>query len=163
MSIRIRDCEVVNSIEAKFLGVWIDNGLKFSRQIQEVRGRVDRANSVVRYLCKVSRDLEVNTALMLYESLVRSITDYANVVYYPRDASIQIKLERAQYKGIRTAFGYRNSTPNNVIVADAKVRLLKDRAEMLARNFIYKTAAYDVTGLCGKIQRCTTVCPVSPG
>lgn len=31
MSIRVRDCEVTNSSEAKFLGIWLDNGLSFSR------------------------------------------------------------------------------------------------------------------------------------
>lgn len=121
--------------------------------MQEVRGRVDRANTVVKYLCGVSRGLEVNTSLMLYKSLVRSITDYGCFVYHPKVVASQTKLERAQYKGIRTALGYRNTTPNNVIVAEAKVRLLRDRAEMLARGFVCETVAYDVTGLCDKMRR----------
>ncbi|XP_071638459.1 uncharacterized protein [Temnothorax longispinosus] len=149
--------QAVNMIAGRLrdigLGIWIDNGLKFSHQVQEVRGKVDRANSVLRYLCRVSKGLEVNTAFMLYKSLVRSVTEYGSFVYFPRDSATQVKLERAQYKGIRTALGYRNSTPNNVIIAEAKVRLLRDRAEMLARNFIYRSAAYDVTGLCNRIQK----------
>ncbi|XP_077257687.1 uncharacterized protein LOC143894890 [Temnothorax americanus] len=137
----IQGCEVFYSRESKFLGIWIDNGLKFSHQIQEVRSMVDRANAVIRYLCSISKGLEVNTALMLYKSLVC------------RDANSVLKLERTQYKGIKTALGYRNSTPNNVIVAEAKVRLLTDRAEMLARNYLYKAMAHNLDGVCDRIQR----------
>ncbi|XP_071580076.1 uncharacterized protein [Temnothorax nylanderi] len=121
----IQGCEVFYSRESKFLGIWMDNGLRFSHQIQEVRSK----------------------------SLVRSITDYGSFVYHPRDANSVLKLERTQYKGIRTALGYRNSTPNNVIVAEAKVRLLTDRAEMLARNYIYKAMAHNLDGVCERIQR----------
>ncbi|XP_071577278.1 uncharacterized protein [Temnothorax nylanderi] len=126
LSIRVGDCDVHNSDGAKFLGIWLDNKLKFTRQVQEVRSRVSKANSVIRYLCCVSKGMEVNTALMLYKSLVRSITDYGIFIYFPRDAATQLKLERAQYLGIRTALGYRNSTPNNVIIAEAKFQHLAD-------------------------------------
>ncbi|XP_024886453.1 uncharacterized protein LOC112463950, partial [Temnothorax curvispinosus] len=152
-SMVIQGCEVFYSRESKFLGIWIDNGLKFSHQIQEVWSKVDRANAVIQYLCRISKGLEVNTALMLYKSLVCSITDYGSFVYHPRDANSVLKLERTQYKGIRTALGYRNSTPNNVIVAEAKVRLLTDRAEMLARNYLYKAMAHNLDGVCDRIQR----------
>ncbi|XP_071581229.1 uncharacterized protein [Temnothorax nylanderi] len=153
MNIRVNGCEVPNRNGARFLGIWLDNRLKFDRQVQEVRGKVNRANSVMRYLCRVSKGVEVNTAHMLYKSLVRSVTDYGNFIYFPRDSATQLKLERAQYMGIRTALGYRNSTPNNVIVAEAKVRLLRDRATLLGRNFVHKAMAYNRNGLCDKFQR----------
>ncbi|XP_071580107.1 uncharacterized protein [Temnothorax nylanderi] len=152
LNIQVQNCVVFNSREAKFLGIWLDNGLKFY-QIHEVGGIVNRANSILKYLCKVSKGMVVNMALMLYKSLVRSITDYGNFVYYPRESAYQLKLERTQYMGIRTALEYRNSTPNNVIVAEAKVRLIRDRAEMLARNFVGKTIAYNNNCLCYKLQR----------
>ncbi|XP_071575291.1 uncharacterized protein [Temnothorax nylanderi] len=152
MNIRIGDCEVFNCGAAKFLGVWLDNKLSFNRQVQELRGKVSRANSIIRYLCGVSKGMEVNTALMLYKSLVRSITDYGSFVFFPRQPSLQLKLERAQFMGIRTALGYRNSTPNNVIVAEAKVRHLRDRAMLLGTNFVNKAIAYNRSGLCDKLR-----------
>ncbi|KYQ60572.1 hypothetical protein ALC60_00372 [Trachymyrmex zeteki] len=132
----------MNCKEARFLGVWLDGGLNFHKQVDEIRGRVDRTNSILKYLSKTSRGVEVNTALLLYKSLVRSVTDYGVFIYYPRERSIQLKLERTQYKGIRTVLGYRNSTPNNVLIAEAKVMLLRDRADMLARNFLSKVFVY---------------------
>ncbi|XP_077256531.1 uncharacterized protein LOC143894261 isoform X1 [Temnothorax americanus] len=152
MSIRIGDCDISNCGAAKFLGIWMDNRLRFDRQVQELRGKVSRANSIIKYLCGVSRGMEVNTALMLYKSLVRSITDYGSFVFFPRESLLQLKLERAQFLGIRTALGYRNSTPNNVIVAEPKVRHLRDRAMLLGINFVNKALAYNQNGICGKLQ-----------
>lgn len=64
----------------------------------------------------------------------------------------RIKLERAQFLGIRTALGYRNSTSNNVIIAESKVRLLKDRAALLARNFLSKTLVYGKEELINSVE-----------
>jgi hypothetical protein len=136
--IRLGNEQVQNHNLAKFLGIWLDNELNFNKQIQEVRGKVSRANSILKYLSSVKRGIEVNTALMLYKSLVRSTVDYGCFVYAPRTCTAQLKIERGQFLGVRTALGYRNSTPNNVIIAEAKLTYLMDRALMLAKNFCLK-------------------------
>ncbi|XP_071580283.1 uncharacterized protein [Temnothorax nylanderi] len=61
--ISIGDCDVYNCGEAKFLGIWLDNALRFDHQVQAVRSKVNRANSIIKYLCSVSKGMEVNTAL----------------------------------------------------------------------------------------------------
>lgn len=136
---------VKNEKETKFLGIWLDNRLNYHKQVREVNSKVSKANSLMTYLNKKSKGMELHgshTALVLYKSLVRSITDYGSFVYYPRESYQRIKLERAQFLGIRTALGYRNSTPNNIIIAESKMRLLRDRAALLARNFLSKILIY---------------------
>lgn len=49
------------------------------------------------YLNKKSKEMEVNTTLMLYKSIVRSVTDLGIFVYYPRKDTQRLKLERAQF------------------------------------------------------------------
>ncbi|XP_071634789.1 uncharacterized protein [Temnothorax longispinosus] len=137
--------------EAKFLGIWLDSKLEFMKQVQEVKGKVSKANSLMVYLNKKYKGMEVNTALMLYKSLIRSITNYGNFVYFPKRADQKLKMERTQYLGICTALGYKNSTPNNVIIAEAKVTLLRDRAELLA-SFLSKISIYGEEDLCTKIE-----------
>lgn len=66
INIRIRDTIITNKREAKFLGVWMDNKLDFHKQVQEIRGRVNKSNALMTYLNKKSRGMEVNTAFMLY-------------------------------------------------------------------------------------------------
>ncbi|XP_011707601.1 PREDICTED: uncharacterized protein LOC105462596 [Wasmannia auropunctata] len=147
MYIKIANVKVFNTNNARFLGIDFDSRTNFKAHIQQIRGRMKRANAVVKYLCRVSWGVEVNTALMLYKSMVRSVSDYGSFIYAPTDKEYILKLERGQYAGIRTALGYRNSTPNNVIIAEAKVTLLKDMALMLARNWCLKNYKYGDLGV----------------
>lgn len=137
--------------EAKFLGITFDSKLKFNTQCSNVKEKAVRANAMLRYVNGVNKGMEVNTALMLYKSLVRATIEYGSFIYYPKDEKNGLKLERAQNAGLRTAMGYRNSTPNNVIIGETKVMKIKDRASLLARNFMAKTMIYGDNGLKSKL------------
>ncbi|KAK0156727.1 hypothetical protein PV328_012387, partial [Microctonus aethiopoides] len=90
-------------------------------QSANIKEKATKANAMLRYVNGIKKGMEVNTALMLYKSLVRSTIDYGAFIYYPGDEKNSIKIERAQYRGLRTAMGYRNSTPNNVILGETKI------------------------------------------
>lgn len=125
--------------EAKFLDITFDYKLNFDSQCRNVKERVVRINSLFRYMNKVSWGMEVNTALLLYKSMLRSIIHYGSMVYVPNnDNKSRVTIERAQFAGIRTALGYRNSTPTCVMVAEAKVTSIRERAKVLAKNFSIK-------------------------
>ncbi|XP_024869352.1 uncharacterized protein LOC112453041 [Temnothorax curvispinosus] len=122
-SIIVKSTVIPNIEESRFLGVRMDNQLKFVSHIQD---------------CHQGSGLHHST-YMLYKSLVRSVSDYGCFVYAPTSSSLlRLKLERGQFLGLRTAMGFRNSTPTNVLVAEAKVDLLSERAMMLAKNFWFK-------------------------
>jgi len=103
MFIEIGDTRIYNSEGARFLGIWMDNRLNFARHVNIIRGKMDKTNSVLNYLCKKSSGLEVNTALLLYKNIVRSRAEYGIPIWYPNDDNLRIKLERGQYAGIRAA------------------------------------------------------------
>lgn len=125
--------------EAKFLGITMDNKLSFENQCQIVRDKVKKANGILKYANKVSRGMEVNTALIMYKSLIKLTMDYGAPVYLDEDKNNNIqKIEKAQYLGLRTALGYRNSTPTNVMIAEAKLTTFRNRAKMLAKNCLTK-------------------------
>lgn len=63
-------------------------------------------------------------------------------VIFPIDVKGKTKIEKMQYKGIRIALGYRNSTPTNVMIPEAKVMRMEERAGFLARNFWIKKFMY---------------------
>lgn len=65
------------------------------------------------------------------------------MVFVPNNDNIsRQQLERAQFAGIRSALGYRNSTPTNVMLAEAKVTSIKERAKLLAKNWSIKLLAF---------------------
>lgn len=141
-TIQIAGENIKISRETKFLGIIFDNKLKFEKQCSVMKEKARRANSVLKYCNGISKGMEVNTALMLYKSLVRSTIEYGLPVYFPRDDKNCLVIERAQYAGLRAALGYRNSTPNNVMLGEAKVMSMKDRAAFLARNYMIKMMIY---------------------
>lgn len=152
--IKVKGIKIYNKKETKFLGIWLDNRFKFDRQVKETRGKVKTANSILRYLSNVTRGVEVNTGLMLYKSLMRSIIDYGIYIYIPKDLNLALKLERGQFLGLRTALGYRNNTPNNVILAEAKIVLLRER--MLAKNLCSKIYKYGEENISISLKRLRT-------
>lgn len=90
---------------------------------------------------------------MIYSSYVRSILEYGLFVHYPRDGRGREKLENIQSKGIRIAMGYRNSTPINVMLAEAKIIKMEDRAGLLARNFRTKISSGNDKEIIAKMSR----------
>jgi len=108
---------------------------------------MEKANDVLKYVSNVTRDPEIGTSLYLYKLLVRSMVDYGNFIYAPFNAQQILKLERGQYLGLRTALGYRNSTPTNVIIAESKIMFLSNRAKFLAKNFAIRILKYRSTKL----------------
>lgn len=80
----------------------------------------------------------------MYKSLIRTIINYGVPIFLDEDLSNNtLKIERVQYLGLRTALGYRNSTPTNVMVAEAKVTTIKNRAIYLAKNCLNKIITED--------------------
>lgn len=102
--------------------------MEFTTQKRETIEKMTKANNLLKYMNNVGKRMEINTALLLYKVLVRSIFDYGNMFFFP-DLEIQKeKMEKIQYQGLRTALGYRNSTPKNVILEEAKIVNLKEKA-----------------------------------
>lgn len=76
ITIHSRDAQIKLSQEVKFLGIMFDNKLSFDSQCQIVKDKVIKANSILKYANKVSRGMDVSTALIMYKSLIRAIIDY---------------------------------------------------------------------------------------
>lgn len=51
--------------KAKFLGIVFDNKLKFDSQIEEIKGKVNKAVSILKYLNRVLWGMELNIAMLI--------------------------------------------------------------------------------------------------
>ena len=74
----------------------------------------------------------------MYKSYVRSIVDYGSYIYFPIRKALQDKLEQIQFQAIRSALGFRLSTPRNILLAEAKLSPLSLRLTQLCQNFLAK-------------------------
>lgn len=97
--------------------------------------------------------MKLNTAVLLYKSHVRSVIEYGMFIYFPRDLKGKEVIERLQYKGVRIAMGYRNSTPTNVMLAEVGVMRMEERTGYLARNYWTKIISGDNKEIEGKMNK----------
>lgn len=125
--------------------------LKFRKQRKSVKDQMIKANNLLRYMNNIGKGMEINTAIIMYKSLVRSIFDYESYIYFPELEKQREKLEKAQFIGLRTAMGYRNSTPKNVILEEAKEKNLRARAVILTKNIILRYSIYGKEEIRNKI------------
>ncbi|XP_036138908.1 uncharacterized protein LOC118644438 [Monomorium pharaonis] len=146
--------KILRSVDCvTFLGITIDSRLEFKQHLEKIEAKVAKGISILKYLNGISWGMEINTALMIYKGYIRSLMEYGIIVYYPRDWRSKEKMEKMQYKGVRTALGYRNSTPTNIMITEARVLRMEDRAGMIARNFWLKVCTYSNKELIGIMNR----------
>lgn len=96
---------IKNTAEARFLGILMDNQLKFVNHISYIRGKIEKANNVVKYVSGVTRGPEINTALMLYKSLVRSVYDKWMLYLCPAIQPGDNKVRKRTILGIVNSLG----------------------------------------------------------
>ena len=137
-SIKINECIIKSSESARFLGVIFDYKFSFENQINKIKKRCSRSLNIIKFLCGTWWGSHPETLIYLYKSYVRSIIDYASFIYYPKTKILAEKLEKIQNSAIRTALGLRTSTPNNILLAEAKLPTICDRTKLLCQCYLVK-------------------------
>ncbi|CAB0043250.1 unnamed protein product [Trichogramma brassicae] len=143
MKIKIQNHIIPSCGKNKFLGVIFDYQLSFKDHIAYIQTRCNTAMNIMKFLCGTYWGSHPDTLLRLYETYVRSILDYGSFVYFPKNAGLKTKLERIQFAAIRTALGYRRSTPTNILLAEAKISSVEERAGMLGRKYVARALCND--------------------
>lgn len=151
--IKINEKQMDIEHKVKFLGVWLDEFLNFKTQIEEVDNKEKRALNLLKFTCGIYWGIETNTAMMLYKSYMRSTIEYGLGIWYPGGFKERLKLERLQYAGVRRAWGYKCSTPTNVMITESKVMNLKDRALYLIINLLCKNIIYGNNNIKEKLEK----------
>lgn len=128
--------------EAKFLRIILDYNLEFKTYIDLVRDKMLKANNLLRYMNGIRHGMEVNTALIIYKVLIRAIFYYCSYIYFPSNQKARLKLERAQYQGLRIAMGYWINIPTNILLEETKIVHLRERALYLGKNLLARIMIY---------------------
>ena len=137
--LKIGDVQIKSIESARFLGIHFDYKMDFNIHTNSILKKCYKALNIVKFLCGTSWGSDPTTVLILYKSFVRSIVDYGSLIYFPTRKSLVDKIEKIQRVAIRTALGYRQTTPNNLILAESKLLLLQHRAKYLCNCFLTKS------------------------
>ena len=78
ISLRINNGSITRTMAYKYLGVKLDQHLKFTRHINVIAGTV---NNKIRSIIRVSHFLPKRITLMLYKTLILPHFDYASIIW----------------------------------------------------------------------------------
>ena len=79
----------------KHLGLFLDNKLDFNKHLDE---KINKCNKIIGMMKKLSPSVSRQSSLTIYKSFVRSILDYADIIYdKPHKGSYKEKIEQVQH------------------------------------------------------------------
>lgn len=129
--------------KAKLLGVTIDQGLRMTDHVQELRRKAAAATKVLAPFWSKKSSLTSKMKVRLYLAYVRPILTYAAPAWISQLAKYQVKsLQAIQSKCLRTALNLRYASTKDIHEATG-VPLLKDHLTDLQTKFFQKTEALE--------------------
>ncbi|KAI8420096.1 hypothetical protein MSG28_008678 [Choristoneura fumiferana] len=122
----------------KFLGVIIDDKLKFDKHINHICQNAMKSINVMRSLAGTFWGSDPKTLNMLYKSIVRSHFDYSSMAYMNASCTLLKKLDVIQNMGLRVISGAMRTTPINTMEIENCIPPLSLRRLQLAERFCLK-------------------------
>ena len=129
--------DVVRPIsKAKFLGVEIDNSLRFKEHIQDLAQRAEKRLNILRILAWGGT--EPKTLLRLYKVYIRSIFEYGCVAFLHIPDTTLGLLQRVQNKALRICLGLPKYVSLELLHDSACLLTVRERLEQLGLRLLGK-------------------------
>ncbi|CAK1581898.1 unnamed protein product [Parnassius mnemosyne] len=122
----------------KFLGVVLDDKLKFDKHINYICQNAMKSINVLRSLAGTFWGSDPKTLSMLYKSIVRSHFDYSSLAYMNISSTLLRKLDVIQNMGLRIISGAMRTTPIVSMEVENCIPPLSLRRLQLAERFCLK-------------------------
>ncbi|KYQ59915.1 hypothetical protein ALC60_01010 [Trachymyrmex zeteki] len=142
LNIELEGTVLSPSTSVRFLGIVFDPKLSGKNHLEQVICKGKRTISVISALRGTWWGANPNLLLSVYRSMIRASFEYASLIFALNDNRLLVRLQRIQNQAIRIACGYRNSTPINVIHAETREPLLKQKFEYLASKYFLKIISF---------------------
>ncbi|XP_073979864.1 uncharacterized protein [Rhodnius prolixus] len=118
------------------LGVWLDSKLTWKDHINYVTKKCEQCLNILRMINHLPYGADSKTSLTVYKHLVLSRIDYGSFLYGDAAPTHLNRVDKIQYKALRSALGALISTPINALLVEAREFPLNIRRKILASRFI---------------------------
>ena len=133
------DGEPIRYVETfNFLGFTFHKKLQLRPHVEKVAQNCFHYINVLRSLCGVSWGSDCLSLIRLYIGLVRPRLEYLAPLLLDCNKNEMLKLQRIQWKAIRTALGVMISSHTLAMEQIANILPLQERFELLSENYINK-------------------------
>ena len=132
----IRDTEIQRVESARYLGVWIDEKLKFDKQFEMVKKKLE---DTVKALICTRKILNYKAKFLMYNALFKSHIDYCSITYMDKLNKKQITiLEKLQKKAIRLMFMAKMNVHTEKLFKLSNITPIGQLYKIEAVKFVYK-------------------------
>jgi len=138
----------------KFLGIVLDSKMLGKEHLKYLIHKGSIVVDILASLAGTWWGSHPHLLLSLYRSIFRASIEYGcHIFKFNLNKTIFTKLERLQYRAIRTALGYRISTPINVMLFESREISLKIRFVFLMHKYIIKSLARKLNPVIESLER----------
>lgn len=136
--------------EMKYLGIIIDENLKFKQHCDYILNKMSKK---VHFMRRIGNNLTMNTKILLYKSIISPHIEYCSSILFNFNQNEIDKLQKLQNKSMRTILKCNKYTPIKTMLEVLNFMNVKQRIIFRTLDFIYKmknkkTALY----LCDKVK-----------
>jgi ribonuclease HI len=121
--------------EKKFLGLILDNKLKWIPHIKNLRVKCTRSNNIIKVIIKNNRKTDCQKLMNIYRSITRSKLDYGCQVYGSASKTTLKMLDTVHHQALRLCTGAFRTSPIESMYVEAEEPSLKDRRSMLLLQY----------------------------
>lgn len=123
--------------EVKFLGVTFTPKLSWTKYINNITTKANKAYNVLKSVCGTTWGADPKILLVLYKSLVRSHFEYG-FLCFAGDSKLVNSLDKIQNKCMRTILGAFKTSPIAALQIETKLPPISVRFRYLKERFILK-------------------------
>lgn len=142
LSININDSALVCKDAVKYLGIWLDRSLRWSKHVNEIIEKTMKYLNILKLLSGSGWGLHPKHIRILYISLVRSRLDFGCFLYGNCAKTHLLKLDRVQNQALRIIGGFIKSSPIHVMECELSVPPLYLRRLYLAYKFCLRSMSW---------------------
>uniref|UniRef100_A0ABD2WYE8 Reverse transcriptase domain-containing protein n=1 Tax=Trichogramma kaykai TaxID=54128 RepID=A0ABD2WYE8_9HYME len=135
-SLKINNNKLKPKNNVKFLGIHLDKNLNWSHHIKKTKESCLKALNIIKCLRGVYWGADPSTLLMLNESIILSKIEYGGFIVSPIKETKLYELQKIQNTALRLCLRYTNSTPINVMHAEAKIPMLDSKLDYLCSRYL---------------------------
>ncbi|XP_018367425.1 PREDICTED: uncharacterized protein LOC108763958 [Trachymyrmex cornetzi] len=132
---------ILPSPTVRFLGVLLDPKLSGKPHMSYIINKGKRILQIIQALRGTWRRAHPHMLLTIYRAMLRASIEYSALIFGLKHNNLSRALQIIQNQALRLCFGYRISTPLNVIFAESGELTLTHRFRLLALHYFLKISS----------------------
>lgn len=133
VTLKLEGVPIPRSNNVKYLGVTIQDSLKWSDHITLVS---KKANKILGMLRRSLYGADSNTCILAYNTVVRPVMEYASQVWSPQTKSLSDSLEKINRRAVRWAYRVPRLGSISELMTNKCILSLSDRRDQLDLRFL---------------------------